>query len=226
MLQAAVFSFSEFFAIRSFLGFFEAYISPAWILLTSMLWTREEQPLRTSFWLSMNRLSSILGALLSYGLGHAADGLTVLNWKLIDLVSALVAVYGVSCWQVATGGGFNDYGMGICDLPISPRRTVQRKDVHKIRANRCSLANLPQQNWNETPQAPAILSQGSVVGSKNLPTSAHGSIARYFEWWWCKFPQYSDQGFRFQYAENFAFANSRSVIWDYQLYCPRIFGYC
>ena len=44
----------------------------------------------------MNRLSSILGALLSYGLGHAADGLTVLNWKLIDLVSALVAVYEVS----------------------------------------------------------------------------------------------------------------------------------
>ncbi|KAH7348585.1 MFS transporter [Rhexocercosporidium sp. MPI-PUGE-AT-0058] len=43
MLQAAVFNFSGFFAIRFSLGFVEACISSAWILLTSMLWTREEQ---------------------------------------------------------------------------------------------------------------------------------------------------------------------------------------
>lgn len=86
MLQAAVFNFSGFFAIRFFLGALEACISPAWILLTSMLWTREEQPLRTSFWLSVNGVSSIIGALLSYGLGHV-DNLAVQNWKLIYLVS-------------------------------------------------------------------------------------------------------------------------------------------
>lgn len=88
MLQAAVFNFSGFFAIRFSLGFVEACISPAWILLTSMLWTREEQPLRTSFWLSVNGMSSIIGALLSYGLRHV-DGLAIPNWKLIYVVSAL-----------------------------------------------------------------------------------------------------------------------------------------
>ena len=36
MLQAAVFNFSGFFAIKFFLGFVEACISPAWILLASM----------------------------------------------------------------------------------------------------------------------------------------------------------------------------------------------
>lgn len=86
MLQAAVFNFSGFFAVRFFLGLVEACVSPAWMLLTSMLWTRDEQPLRTSFWISMNGLSSILGALLSWGLGHA-DGSAVPNWKLIYLVS-------------------------------------------------------------------------------------------------------------------------------------------
>ncbi|KAH6712288.1 MFS transporter [Leptodontidium sp. MPI-SDFR-AT-0119] len=85
MLQAAVFNFSGFFAIRFSLGFVEACISPAWILLTSMLWTREEQPLRTSFWLSVNGMSSIIGALLSYGLRHV-DGLAIPNWKLIYVV--------------------------------------------------------------------------------------------------------------------------------------------
>ncbi|KKY24387.1 putative mfs allantoate [Phaeomoniella chlamydospora] len=84
MLQAAAFDFSGFFAIRFFLGFVEACVSPAWVLLTSSLWTREEQPLRTSFWISTNGVSSILGALLSWGLGHAT-GSSIPNWKLIYL---------------------------------------------------------------------------------------------------------------------------------------------
>ncbi|RDW79858.1 major facilitator superfamily protein-3 [Coleophoma cylindrospora] len=95
MLQAAVFNFSGFFAIRFFLGFVEACISPAWVLLTSSLWTREEQPLRTSFWLSMNGMSSIIGALLSYGLGHV-KGLAVPNWKVIYLVvGSMTMAWGV-----------------------------------------------------------------------------------------------------------------------------------
>lgn len=86
MLQAAVFNFGGFVAIRFVLGMVEACISPAFVLLTSMLWTREEQALRTSFWLSTNGVSSILGALLAYGSGHA-ENLAVSNWKLIYLVS-------------------------------------------------------------------------------------------------------------------------------------------
>lgn len=86
MLQAAVFNFAGFFAIRFFLGMLEGCISPAFVILTSMLWTRQEQALRTSFWLSTNGVSSILGALLAYGTGHAG-GIAVANWKLIYLVS-------------------------------------------------------------------------------------------------------------------------------------------
>ncbi|EEP78541.1 predicted protein [Uncinocarpus reesii 1704] len=95
MLQAAVFDFSGFFAIRFFLGAMEACVSPAWLLLSSTLWTREEQPLRTSFWLSSNGISSIIGALLSYGLGHV-DNLAVPNWKLIYLVvGAITIAWGI-----------------------------------------------------------------------------------------------------------------------------------
>jgi MFS family permease len=85
MLQAAVFNFSGFFAVRFFLGMVEGCIAPAFVLLTSMLWTREEQALRTSFWLSTNGVSSILGSLLAYGSGHATH-LSIDNWKLIYLV--------------------------------------------------------------------------------------------------------------------------------------------
>ncbi|KIX03614.1 uncharacterized protein Z518_07167 [Rhinocladiella mackenziei CBS 650.93] len=94
MLQAAVFNFAGFFAIRYFLGMLEACISPAFVLLTSMMWTREEQAFRTSLWLSTNGVSSILGALLAYGSGHA-DNLTVPNWKLIYLiVGAMTFAWG------------------------------------------------------------------------------------------------------------------------------------
>ncbi|EXJ65068.1 hypothetical protein A1O7_01408 [Cladophialophora yegresii CBS 114405] len=85
MLQAAVFNFSGFFAVRFFLGVVEGCIAPAFVLLTSMLWTREEQALRTSFWLSTNGVSSILGSLLAYGSGHATH-LAIDNWKLIYLI--------------------------------------------------------------------------------------------------------------------------------------------
>lgn len=50
-----------------------------------MLWTRDEQSLRSSFWLSVNGVASIVGARLAYGAGHAT-GLTIPQWKLIYLV--------------------------------------------------------------------------------------------------------------------------------------------
>ncbi|OTA59562.1 MFS general substrate transporter [Hypoxylon sp. EC38] len=94
MLQATVFNFSGFFAIRFFLGMLEACISPAWVILTSMLWTRKEQTLRSSIWLCTNGVSNILGALLAYASG-VAGGLSIAQWKLIFLiVGALTFVWG------------------------------------------------------------------------------------------------------------------------------------
>lgn len=85
MLQATVFNFSGFFAVRFFLGMLEACISPAWVLLTSMLWTRKEQTMRSSIWLCTNGVSNILGSLLAYASG-SAEGLSIAQWKLIFLV--------------------------------------------------------------------------------------------------------------------------------------------
>ncbi|KAI2784288.1 MFS general substrate transporter [Daldinia loculata] len=94
MLQAAVFNFSGFFAVRFFLGMLEGCISPAWVLLTSMLWTRQEQSLRSSIWLCTNGLANILGALLAYASG-VAEGLAIAQWKLIFLiVGALTFIWG------------------------------------------------------------------------------------------------------------------------------------
>lgn len=107
MLQAAVFSFAGFFAVRFFLGMLEAVVSPAFIMLTSMLWTREEQSLRSSFWLSVNGMASILGALLAYGAGHA-HGLAIPQWKLIYLiVGSITMAWGVAVLLYLPDGPHN-----------------------------------------------------------------------------------------------------------------------
>ena len=132
MLQATVFNFSGFFAVRFFLGLVEACVSPAWMLLTSMLWTRDEQPLRTSFWISMNGLASILGALLSWGLGHA-DGTSIANWKLIYLVRAFYSFSSSHLTYLArTGGRRRDYTMGCCDPPLPSRWSPQGPDSERL----------------------------------------------------------------------------------------------
>ncbi|KAJ5806404.1 MFS transporter [Penicillium pulvis] len=107
MLQAAVFNFAGFFAIRFFLGLLEAVVSPAFIMLTSMLWTREEQSLRSSYWLSVNGISAIVGALLAYGAGHAT-GLAVPQWKLIYLiVGAMTIAWGFVVYFYLPDGPHN-----------------------------------------------------------------------------------------------------------------------
>ena len=98
MLQAAVFNFAGFFAIRFSLGALEAVVSPAFILLTSMFWEKEEQSFRSSLWLACNGFASIIGALLAYGSGSVAN-LVIPNWKLIYLIVGSITI----CWGVVVG---------------------------------------------------------------------------------------------------------------------------
>ncbi|KAK8866061.1 hypothetical protein IAR55_001212 [Kwoniella newhampshirensis] len=69
-ILAASHSFAGLAVTRFLLGAAEASISPSFIIITSMWWSRREQPLRMNIWYSMNGMSQILGSLLVYGLGH------------------------------------------------------------------------------------------------------------------------------------------------------------
>lgn len=86
MVMAAANGFPALVAIRFILGLSEAFVGPAWILLTSMFWTREEQPLRMCFWLGCNGIAQLLGAGISTGLGGVTNT-AVSPWQLIFLVS-------------------------------------------------------------------------------------------------------------------------------------------
>jgi MFS family permease len=85
MLMCTVNNFAGIAAFRFLLGGAESCIGPAWMLLTTIFWTREEAPLRMSFWLGMNGLSALASAGIGTGLGSIPHP-PLPVWKLIFLV--------------------------------------------------------------------------------------------------------------------------------------------
>lgn len=83
--NAAVKNYAGILAIRLLLGVCEAGISPAIMNIVAMFYTRSEQPLRMCIFLGFNGMSTIIGSLLGYGLGHVS-GAALVSWQLIFLV--------------------------------------------------------------------------------------------------------------------------------------------
>ncbi|KAM0540806.1 hypothetical protein ACHAPJ_013494 [Fusarium lateritium] len=92
-------------ATRFFLGFAEACVSPAFIIVTSNWYKRNEHPLRVATWVSMNGISQIVGALLMYAVGYA--DLALSSWRAIFLIFG-----GLTC------------ACGIAFLALMPRDTT------------------------------------------------------------------------------------------------------
>ena len=70
MCTAASRSFAGLMAIRFPLDACESYISPAFVVITTQWYTREEQPARVSHWFIGSGVGQIIGGLIGYGIGH------------------------------------------------------------------------------------------------------------------------------------------------------------
>ena len=84
MAIAASQNFPGLAATRFFLGFTEAAVSPAFIIITSNWYRRREHPMRVAAWVSMNGISQIVGALLMYAVGGANTSIE--SWRAIFLI--------------------------------------------------------------------------------------------------------------------------------------------
>ena len=67
-------SFGALAGLRFVLGMLEACSTPAFLLLTSMWYTVEEQPIRIGFWSTFLGLAQSFGGLLAYGIGNIKHG--------------------------------------------------------------------------------------------------------------------------------------------------------
>ena len=98
---AATESFGGIATVRFVLGMFEATVTPAFVLFTSMWYTKGEQGTRTGIWFSFNGFANVLGGLIAYGVarGTKAHGAEIAAWKVVFLVWGLVTVVvGVLFW--------------------------------------------------------------------------------------------------------------------------------
>ncbi|EKG12354.1 Major facilitator superfamily [Macrophomina phaseolina MS6] len=90
--MAACHNFDGLATVRFLLGVFEAGILPALMMMNSMWWRREEQPLRTALW--YNTFAGIFGGILSYAIGKINGSLP--TWKYIFLIYGAVTMgYGI-----------------------------------------------------------------------------------------------------------------------------------
>lgn len=92
MLSAALCrDFGGFAAQRFVLGALQSVVNPAWVLLTSIFYRRDEQAFRVVLWWSMNGVSLAAGGMLSFGCGYIeAAGLP--SWKWIYIVEGVLTV--------------------------------------------------------------------------------------------------------------------------------------
>ncbi|KAF7357794.1 hypothetical protein MVEN_00825400 [Mycena venus] len=83
-------NFRTLITARFFLGLFEATVAPTFVTITAMWWRRREQTQRTSLWYSMNGLTTVVGSILTFGLGHIHSHLK--PYQIIFLFTGILTV--------------------------------------------------------------------------------------------------------------------------------------
>ncbi|KAI9926330.1 hypothetical protein AWENTII_007117 [Aspergillus wentii] len=94
MLQSVAKNFVQLAVLRVISGAAEACSDPAFMLITSMWYTRRQQPIRIGLWYTANGVGIAIGGLLGYGIGQIKGALA--SWKYEFLIiGALCSAWGI-----------------------------------------------------------------------------------------------------------------------------------
>ncbi|KAF3407313.1 hypothetical protein DPV78_001090 [Talaromyces pinophilus] len=140
MLQAACHNFATLGVLRVLAGAAEACSDPGFMLVTSMWYTRREQPVRIGLWYTANGFGIALGGLLGYGIGHIRGALP--SWKYEFLIiGALCSAWGIIMF------------IFLPDSPVTAKGLTLRERriaVERLRENQTGIENKhlkPYQIW-------------------------------------------------------------------------------
>ncbi|KAI1824966.1 allantoate permease [Xylaria intraflava] len=120
-------SFGGIATNRFFLGVTEATVNPAFVLIMSIWYTTDEQPLRLEAYYSTNGLATMFGGLIGYAVGHITTGLP--RWMYVFFIfGGLSVASGIASFLV------------LPDIPATAKfltakeRTIATERVAKNRA--------------------------------------------------------------------------------------------
>lgn len=90
--------------VRFLLGVAEATISPAFMLLTSSWYTRDEIPVRTGIWFAGNSIGGLVASLFAFGVGHISSSDAVGPWRWMFIILGLATfLWGLVLWALLPG---------------------------------------------------------------------------------------------------------------------------
>jgi len=131
MLQATAKNFTQLAILRAFSGAAESCSDPSFMLITSMWYTRRQQPIRIGIWYTANGLGIAGGGLLGFAIGNIKGSLP--SWKYEFLIiGALCCIWGIVLF------------LRLPDSPVTaPRLTVQERRwaVERLRENQTGVEN-------------------------------------------------------------------------------------
>ncbi|KAI0407297.1 putative MFS allantoate transporter [Xylaria palmicola] len=131
MLQAAAKTFGQLLALRFLAGAAEACSDPSFMLITSMWYTRKQQPVRMGLWYTANGFGIALGGLLGYAIGSIKGALP--SWKYEFLIiGALCSAWGIVMF------------IFLPDSPVTAKglsRAEKRMAVQRLRENQTGIEN-------------------------------------------------------------------------------------
>jgi len=94
MCQAAAQSFEALAILRAFSGAAEACSDPSFMLITSMWYTRRQQPIRIGLWYCANGFGIAIGGLFGYAIGHIRGALASWRYEFL-IIGALCSTWGI-----------------------------------------------------------------------------------------------------------------------------------
>lgn len=156
--------------MRILLGLFESACQPAFVVLSSIWYKREEQASRVTYWYMMNGAQQIIGGLLAYAFSLISTG-PLQSWQWLFLVYGVVSVvFGlfIGWW-----------------MPDSPMRAKcfseqdKRLMVERVRSNQTGIQNREFKKYQvyEALKDPQTWCYAGIQFCTTLPTSGLGSFS-------------------------------------------------
>lgn len=129
--QAGARNFATLAVLRALSGAAEACADPSFMLITSMWYTRRQQPVRIGLWYTANGFGIALGGLLGYGIGHIRGALSSWKYEFI-IIGSLCSVWGIVLF------------LFLPDSPVTARMLSERERrmaVERLRGNQTGVEN-------------------------------------------------------------------------------------
>ncbi|KAG7897966.1 hypothetical protein KL907_005391 [Ogataea polymorpha] len=86
-------SSSTFLLCRTLLGVCESFMDPAYMIMTSQWYKKEEQYRRCGYWLGFQGFGTMLGSLIAYGFYTHKNEFSTSPWRYLYVVTGVITIF-------------------------------------------------------------------------------------------------------------------------------------